>query len=233
MTCWDILGIEPTDDLERIRQAYERQTKFASEDEARALEHALQEAMGDVPPVRESAQSRVEDLNSAPNHAEAVAPDEEYELDATEAQIAREVVIQIKALMNDDHRQQDAGIWKAILCEPPADELAMRREIGRQLEPRVRPMAENGAFSVAVTRFLGDWFDWSSVRSASPVADSGNPDSEHVDPRNSDLRNSDLHNDPESDMAPEQPPMTNFWPAVIGWIVGLVILATIFGGMGG
>jgi len=27
--------------------------------------------------------------------------------------------------------------------------------------------------------------------------------------------------------------MVNFWPAVIGWIAGLVILATLFGGMGG
>ncbi|EMP56778.1 hypothetical protein MSNKSG1_05571 [Marinobacter santoriniensis NKSG1] len=27
--------------------------------------------------------------------------------------------------------------------------------------------------------------------------------------------------------------MVNFWPAVVGWIIGLAILAAIFGGMGG
>jgi hypothetical protein len=36
------------------------------------------------------------------------------------------------------------------------------------------------------------------------------------------------------DSQAEQPPqMMNFWPAVIGWIVGLAILAALFGGMGG
>ncbi|MFO8142696.1 MAG: J domain-containing protein [Marinobacter sp.] len=214
MTCWNILGIEPTADLERIRQAYESQMKFASDDEARALEQAFQEAI-----------------------------DDDRELDAGQAQIAREVVIQIKALMNSDHRQQDVGIWKAILCEPPADQPALRREIGRQLEARIRPMAENGAFPAAVAQFLGDWFDWSSVRSANQVAELGNPDAGNVDTLNADFgnvdsRNPDSHNYPESDKAPdqdspEQPPMTNFWPAVIGWIAGLIILATIFGGMGG
>jgi len=34
MNCWDLLGIEPTGDQDRIRQAYERQLKFASGDEA-------------------------------------------------------------------------------------------------------------------------------------------------------------------------------------------------------
>ena len=38
MNCWDLLGIEPTGDQDRIRQAYERQLKFASGDEAQALE---------------------------------------------------------------------------------------------------------------------------------------------------------------------------------------------------
>jgi len=32
----------------------------------------------------------------------------------------------------------------------------------------------------------------------------------------------------------EQPPQSvNFWPAVIGWIIGLAILTSLFGGMGG
>ena len=46
MNCWDILGIEPTDNRERIRQAYEQQMKFASDHEAEALRQAYQEATG-------------------------------------------------------------------------------------------------------------------------------------------------------------------------------------------
>ena len=46
MNCWDLLGIEPTGDQDRIRQAYERQLKFASGDEAQALERAYREATG-------------------------------------------------------------------------------------------------------------------------------------------------------------------------------------------
>ncbi len=225
MTCWDILGIEPTGDLERIREAYERQMKFASDAEARTLEQAFREAIGDEPSEPQPMQSTDEAPES--ERYQSVEKDQPTaavrELDASEVQIAREVVIQIKALMNDDQRQQDVAIWKAILCEPPADQLALRREVGRQLESRIRPMAENGAFPGPVAHFLGDWFEWSSVREASQAAE----------PRNADPRNY-----PESDMAPdqdfpEQPPMTNFWPAVIGWIVGIIILATLFGGMGG
>ncbi|HBM51000.1 MAG TPA: molecular chaperone DnaJ, partial [Marinobacter sp.] len=49
MNCWDILGIEPTDNRERIRQAYEQQMKFASDHEAEALRQAYQEATGHAP----------------------------------------------------------------------------------------------------------------------------------------------------------------------------------------
>ncbi|MBE0485650.1 J domain-containing protein [Marinobacter sp.] len=230
MNCWDILGIEPTGDLERIRQAYERQMKFASEDDARALEQALREAMGDEPSERAFSQNRADAQHETAQSTAETDQEHDVEervLSAGEAQIAREVVIQIKALMNDDRRQQDSGIWKAILCESPADQPVLRREIARQLEPRIRPMAENGGLPVSVAQFLGDWFDWSSAREASQAAAPRHQDSRHSDPRNY----------PEPDMAseqdsPDQPPMTNFWPAVIGWIVGLVILATIFGGMG-
>ena len=37
----------------------------------------------------------------------------------------------------------------------------------------------------------------------------------------------------EEGVESESPQMVNFWPAVIGWVIGLVILATLFGGMGG
>lgn len=78
-------------------------------------------------------------------------------------------------------------------------------------------MAENGTFPAPVAQFLGEWFGWFTMEQAPEVADD--------------------RNYPEPDMAEEQgeqpPQMVNFWPAVIGWIVGLAILATLFGGMGG
>ncbi|MBD3642368.1 MAG: J domain-containing protein [Marinobacter sp.] len=222
MSCWEILGIEPTNDRNRIQQAYEQQLKFASPDEAAALRRAFQEASGD--PVEEPAVAEPQSAESAPEVAGSrevgatTPPAGEKPLDAEEGQIVREVVIQIKALLNDSQRSKDVGIWKAILCEPPADKPALRREVANQLEPQLRPMAENGSLAAPVTRFLGEWFDWYSLQDV--------PE-EPVDDRNY----------PEPGMAedqPEQPPqMVNFWPAVIGWIVGLVILASIFGGMSG
>ncbi|PPK50781.1 molecular chaperone DnaJ [Marinobacter persicus] len=219
MNCWEILGIEPTNNRDRIREAYDRQMKFASGEDAQALDRAFREATGEVPPTSEPVAE----------HSEEVPRSEPVDdsLDANDAQIAREVVIQIRALLNDDRRQQDVGIWKAILCEPPADQLPVRREIARSLEPQLRPMAENGSFPQPVAKFLGDWFDWFSVSEANrqPVPD-------QPDPRN--YPEPGVGKNEDNDEAPEQPPqMMNFWPAVIGWIVGLAILASIFGGMSG
>lgn len=140
------------------------------------------------------------------------------ELDASEGQVVREVMIQIRALLNDSGRSRDAGIWKAILCEPPADQVSLRREIGRQLEPQLKPMAENGSFPAPVVSFLAGWFDWHSLQDA--VAEEEERKYPEPDPGR----------EPQHD---ESPQMVNFWPAVVGWIVGLVILATLFGGMGG
>lgn len=219
MNCWEILGIEPTNNRDRIREAYDRQMKFASGEDAQALDRAFREATGEVPPASEP----VAEYSGEAPRSEPV----DDSLDANDAQIAREVIIQVKALLNDERRQQDVGIWKAILCEPPADQLPIRREIARSLEPQLRPMAENGSFPQPVAKFLGDWFDWFSVSEANrqPVPDQPDPRN-YPEPR--------VGQTQDSDDAPEQPPqMMNFWPAVIGWIVGLAILAAIFGGMGG
>jgi len=216
MNCWEILGIEPTGDRQRIQHAYEQQRKFASGEEVARLEQAFREATGDAP-ATDHAQQQAADTASDLDRSDAPETVTERPLDGQEGQIVREVIIQIKALLNDSQRSKDVGIWKAILCEPPADAPVLRREIAGQLEPQLRPMAENGSLPASVTRFLGEWFDWYSLQDV--------PDP--VDDRNF----------PEPGMAeeqPEQPPqMVNFWPAVIGWIVGLVILASIFGGMGG
>ncbi|MGC8118884.1 J domain-containing protein [Marinobacter sp. VGCF2001] len=228
MNCWDLLGIEPTGDTDQIRQAYERQLKFASDDEARDLELAFREATGGPPP-KPAVSTAGETSPAAP--PDSGSPEslgqrtEAGALSAEEAQIAREVVIQIRALMNDTDRQQDVSVWKAILCEPPADRAAVRREIADQLEPQIRPLAENGALAGPVTRFLGDWFEWFSLKDVQP----------EPDPRTypeGDGAGRGM-GDPEDDTAEQPPQMVNFWPAVIGWIIGLVILATLFGGMSG
>jgi hypothetical protein len=143
------------------------------------------------------------------------------ELDASESQVVREVMIQIKALLNDPGRTRDAGIWKAILCEPPADQLPLRREIGRQLEPQLRPMAENGSFATPVVRFLAEWFDWHSLHDVAAQEDERN----YPEP--------DETFEEKESLDAEPPQIVNFWPAVIGWIIGLVILAILFGGMSG
>lgn len=140
------------------------------------------------------------------------------ELDASEGQVVREVIIQVKALLNDSGRTGDAGIWRAILCEPPADQMPVRREIGRQLEPQLRPMAENGSFPSPVVGFLAEWFEWHSLQDIVAQEDERN----YPEP--------DLEQEPKVN---ETQQMVDFWPAIIGWIIGLVILATLFGSMGG
>lgn len=217
MNCWEILGIEPTGDHGQIQQAYERQMKFASGDEAHRLDQAFREATGQAP-VAPAAQPETEATNTASGSAdEANREIADRPLDGNEGQVVREVVIQIKALLNDSGRSKDAGIWKAILCEPPADQTPLRAEIARQLEPQIRPMAENGSFPESVTQFLGSWFDWSSLQRA---------------PEEADQRDYPEADGPEAEE--DQPPqMVNFWPAVVGWIVGLAILAALFGRMGG
>jgi len=223
MNCWDLLGIEPTSDRQRIEQAYQQQLKFASNDEARGLEQAFREATGAAPAASDiQAQTSPNTPDAQPEQG----PEQSQELDAYSAQVAREVVIQIKALLNDSIRAENADVWKAILCEPPADQPALRAEIARRLESQLRPMAENGVFPASVTAFFGDWFEWPSLREVA---------SSHGKERQSDERNY-----PEPEMMGEeneqneQPPQSvNFWPAVIGWIIGLAILTSLFGGMGG
>ncbi|MFP3978502.1 MULTISPECIES: hypothetical protein [Marinobacter] len=142
------------------------------------------------------------------------------DLDASEGQVVREVVIQIKALLNDPGRSRDVGIWKAILREPPADQVLLRQELGRQLEPQLRPMAENGSFPPPVVIFLAEWFEWQSLQEVAALEEERRYPDPDPDPSRESLDD-------------DSPQMVNFWPAVIGWIIGLVILATIFGGMGG
>jgi hypothetical protein len=223
MNCWEILGIEPTRDRAQIDAAYERQEKFASEEEIKRLRQAYREATGgDAESHAEEPAGSGETGPASPDRAAsgAAEQDEPAELDASEQQIVREVVIQIRALLNDSRRSNDPQIWKAILGEPPADQPRLRREIGRSLEQQVRPMAENGSFAAPVVQFLAGWFDWYSLRDAPEVQPEDETFSEQAD----------AGQEPQEELPPQ---MVNFWPAVIGWIVGLAVLATLFSGMGG
>lgn len=216
MNCWEVLGIEPTDDRQRIQRAYEQQLKFASGSEAERLDQAFREATGAAPAA---PQKQPEQAATVANTAGDKPRDQQPEpaLNASDGQIVREVVIQINALLNDSGRSKDVGIWKAILCEPPADQPAVRRAIGQQLEPQLRPMAENGGLPLPVAQFLGDWFEWSSLQELTAQAEEPEPGEP----------------DALAEEAEQAPQMVNFWPAIIGWIVGLAILASLFGGMTG
>lgn len=191
MNCWEILGIDPTGDRAAIDRAYEQQKKFAAGEDLDRLQQAYREASGE------------------PAETEA-------ELSAEERQVVREVAIQVKALLNDSRRSADEGIWRAILTEPPADQSHIRSAIAKDLEPQIRPMADNGTFPPPVVAFLGDWFGWTELQHAghqAPVPQS--PDQAHSEQENTGEEES-------------QPSVTNFWPAVVGWIVALAVLATFF-----
>ncbi|MEH6354984.1 MAG: J domain-containing protein [Marinobacter sp.] len=223
MNCWDLLGIEPTSDRQRVEQAYQKQLKFASSDEVQRLEQAFLEATGGAP---SASDIEAKTPPKTPGAQPEQGPEQPRELDAYSAQVTREVVIQVKALLNDSVRAENADVWKAILCEPPANQPALRAEIARRLESQLRPMAENGVFPASVTAFLGDWFEWPSLREAAGThAKEQQPDDRH---------DSEPEMQGRQGEQDEQPPKTvNFWPAVIGWIIGLAILTSLFGGMGG
>ncbi|MDI9245307.1 J domain-containing protein [Marinobacter sp. CHS3-4] len=211
MNCWEILGIEPTRDRDAIDQAYEQQRKFATGEELVLLQKAYQEASGQpvaTAPISEKA-SEETDVDEA-------------DLTTEEQQIVREVCIQIKALLNDSRRSADEGIWKAILTEPPADKSALRSAIAANLEAQIRPMADNGSFPPSVVAFLGDWFGWNELLEKGELALS------EAEYQQAAQQGSKLSAEEDA-----EPPMTSFWPAVIGWIVALAVLAAFFEGIFG
>ncbi|MGM0569081.1 J domain-containing protein [Marinobacter sp.] len=241
MNCWETLGIEPTRDTARIREAFERQSKFADGEEARRLEMAYRDALAEagheagpgvvaVPepsPVRErrSEEDRTDDASGWQAEARR-AP-----LTASEQQVVREVVIQVNAMLHDNLRLQDVAIWRAILTEPPADQDHVRAAIGDELEPRLRPLAEESRLPAPVARFLGDWFGWYGMTDALERQEN-EPDLTLDDAGR--YQGISFPSSDQSDNAqPERPQMTNFWPAVIGWIVGIIILTSLFGALTG
>lgn len=239
MNCWEILGIERTRDETRIRDAFERQNKFAEGDEAQRLQQAYRQAMDEaghtpepeVPVMVESSpgtQPPAEDPSSWQSQTQR-AP-----LSATDQQVVREVIIQVNAMLNDSVRLNDVAIWRAILTEPPADQDALRAAIGEELEPRLRPLAEEAQLSGPVARFLGDWFGWYGMTDA--LEREAREDELTLDDagRYQGVSFPGAADGESSDNGTEQrPQMTNFWPAVIGWIVGIIILTSLFGALTG
>lgn len=208
MNCWEILGIDPTGDRTAIDRAYEQQKKFAADEELDRLDQAYREASG-------------ESVGNQPDVAKQPQPRADAELTAQEQQVVREVVIQVKALLNDSRRAADEGIWHAILAEPPADQPHLRTAIAHTLEPQVRPMADNGSFPIPVLMFLGDWFGWQELQDAAQQAPETDP---------TELGPDAAESNPDEE---GQPAMTSFWPSVVGWIVALAVLAAVFDGMFG
>ena len=228
MNCWEVLGIEPTRDKAVIDEAYQRQQKFASPDDQTLLDSAYRQALSDTDrgPGQTAAEERIDPpaTNLEPTVTEAgeSAPrPEALPLSESDQRVVRETVIQIRALLNDNYRTKDVQVWKAILAEPPSDQPSVRQQIGEALEKEVRPMAENGAFPQDVAHFLADWFGWYSLRDAKPPSVFDEP------------QRSTASGDQENDNSEEKPQSVNFWPAAIGWIVGLIILTSLFGGMSG
>lgn len=225
MNCWEILGIEQTRNREAIEQAFARQQKFASDEQRYELRQAYQEALLDAGLDTSPAQQAAE--SSSPHYHDDATPratagngsDRDHELDAHERQLVHETVVQVRALLNDPQRSRDINVWRAIVTEPPADQEHIRSALSEALSREVRPLAQNGNFPPDVTLFLGDWFGWADAsRQARSLAER--------DP-------SDQADERAEALAEQKPQMVNFWPAIIGWIVGIVILTAMFGGMGG
>lgn len=237
MNCWETLGIEPTRDSARIRDAFERQSKFAEGEEARRLEDAYHQAMGEA-----GHQVVQEEPEPQPGHSGEKASESSTwqsqnhsaPLGASDQQVVREVVIQVNAMLNDSARLNDVAIWRAILTEPPADREALRAAIGEELEPKLRPLAENAELAAPVARFLGDWFGWYGMTDA--LEREAQQDELTLDDagRYQGINFPDAEGSGEADKDGQQrPQMTNFWPAIIGWIVGIIILTSLFGAMTG
>lgn len=236
MNCWEILGIEPTRDSARIREAFERQNKFAEGDEAQRLGEAYQQAMAeagvDVGPAQEG-DGPASGHRAEPARSDTPRQGDPAELTSTDRQVVREVVIQVNAMLNDNARLNDVAIWRAILTEPPADRDPVRSAIGEQLEPTLRPLAEDARLSAPVARFLGDWFGWYGMTDA--LEREAREDELTLDDagRYQGMSFPDDTGAQGSDSEQQRPKMTNFWPAVIGWVVGIIILTSLFGALTG
>lgn len=223
MTCWEVLGITPTNNPDRIQKAYESQRKFASGETLDNLENARDEALrqaGVALPTREEERPAPVAEEPVPNRSES-GP-----MNARDQQVVREVVIQVDAMLNDTYRRKDPQIWRAILAEPPADQDHIREAISDELHPRLKPHLDAGELPEPVIAFLAQWLGWPELDTALET-DTSRANDPFDDPAH---RGRVASADAGSDSAPREKrqPMPNFWPAVIGWVAGLIILTSVF-----
>ena len=229
MTCWELLGISPTNDRQEIEEAYTAQRKFVADQDLADLDRARREAFAEAglasyePPV----QRAVAEPETAPVK-EAASASPARPLSARDQQVAREVVIQIEAMLHDSARCQDPQVWRAILAEPPADSDPIREAVSDALHPRIKPLLNAGELSQPVVAFLAQGFGWPELEAVNEQQaansdvmaerDSGFSDN----PSGSDSASSDKHQGGVS-----------FWPAVLGWVVALIVLTSIFSNLTG
>lgn len=230
MTCWEVLGITPTNNPDRIHQAYESQRKFASGDTLHDLEQARDEALRqagvDVATVegRNRRSEEEQPVYSEPEPAPSATPSRA--LNARDQQVVREVVIQVDAMLHDSYRRGDPHVWRAILTEPPADQDHIREAISDELYPRLKPRLDAGELPEPVVAFLAQWLGWPELEDSLQAEPSRSNDP-FDDPIHRGA-NASAGSGAESPPQGKRPPMTNFWPAVIGWVAGLVILTSVF-----
>ncbi|MGP4844108.1 J domain-containing protein [Marinobacter sp. 1Y8] len=224
MTCWELLGISPTNNREEIEEAYTAQRKFVAEQDLAELDRARHDAFAEARLASQEPQSRVTTPISETQSAPVVEQESAARpLNARDQQVAREVVIQIEAMLHDSIRCQDPQIWRAILAEPPADSDPIREAIGGSLHPRIKPLLNAGELSQPVVAFLAQWFGWPELEA---VNEQQIADSDVMAERDRDF--SDNTPGAESTSGDKPQGGVSFWPAVLGWVVALVVLTSIF-----
>lgn len=223
MTCWEVLGINPTNNPDSIQKAYEAQRKFASGDMLSDLDEARDEAMrqaGVDVPVQETRTVSAGTSEPEPNRSSG-GP-----MNARDQQVVREVVIQVDAMLNDSYRRSDANVWRAILTEPPADRDHIREAISDELYPRIKPHLDAGDLPEPVIAFLAQWLGWTELEQA--LEKESAPSNDPFDDPARRGASSAAQNGPDTSPKEKRQPMPNFWPAVIGWVAGLIILTSVF-----
>ena len=148
-------------------------------------------------------------------------------MSAEERQVVREVIIQAKAALNDRMRYQDKNVWRAILSDPPADKPSLRNAIGPELKDDIERLHHDDQLPLDTVRFLADWFGWDSLKDRLRIP----ADDENLAASESDSRSGRYQTAPPGydESNNQQPQFIKFLPAVVGWIVGLVVLTSLFG----